>query len=231
MARWFSILITSLIFTLSNSAFANDEKIKQAINVVKSLCLAGQQYDIEADIEGNIRFKSFVPGGEGSFSINVREASGATAIKTEKLRLIADREVRECTRNQISRIVDAIFSENPPSESSQTAKNHSIRSAKFIGHLPGELLAIGQLEKLDRQYFRFSASEPIIIDIDSIDTENRIDAQLSSKNTIIHENGSIEKKERIFNGVKLLPGDYYLSIKPSSNYLAYFEIRISGYRH
>ena len=89
--------------------------IDQAVQVVRELCLAGKEYNISVDIKGHIVIKSLQPGIEGTAVFNASEAKGAPAIHEQKLRIIADGEVRACTREHISRILDAALGQKAPS--------------------------------------------------------------------------------------------------------------------
>lgn len=105
------------IWPVKSHAQTDDQgQIDKVVQVVKDLCLAGKQYDLYIDARGNIVIKSLQPGVEGYAAFSAREARGATAIYEEKLRIIADAEVRSCTREHLPRIIDAILGQTitPP---------------------------------------------------------------------------------------------------------------------
>jgi hypothetical protein len=114
----FAVFCGLIIWPGRNQAQPSDQaRIDKAVQVVKELCLAGTQYDLHVDAKGNIIIKKLLPGTEGSVTVSAREAKGATAVYDQKLRIIADAEVRDCTRTHIPRIIDAILSypQNLPS--------------------------------------------------------------------------------------------------------------------
>jgi len=96
-------------------------KAAAAIQAVKQLCLSGAQFDLKADVSGNLTLVKLAPGAQGSVSVNVRKSEGAAAIFDEKIRKIADDDTRNCMKPYIKRIVDAILGQ---SDSSTTVPGH-----------------------------------------------------------------------------------------------------------
>ena len=88
---------------------ATNPKAAAAISAVKQLCLAGTQFDLKADVNGNLMLLKLTPGAQGSATVNVRNSSGAAAIFDDKVRQVADEDIRRCIQPQISRIIDAIL--------------------------------------------------------------------------------------------------------------------------
>lgn len=106
--KCFAVFAVFLSFT--SASCADQKSIEFAISTVKEFCLVGTQYDVKADIEGNLSFLKKLPGLSGSASVNVRSSPGAAAILDEKIRLFADTQVRDCMKPYIGKIVDAILS-------------------------------------------------------------------------------------------------------------------------
>ena len=103
---------------------ATNPKAAAAISAVQQLCLAGTQFDLKADVNGNLTLLKLTPGGQGSVSVNVRNSTGAAAIFDDKIRQVADEDIRRCIQPYIARIIDAILSQNSngqPSESGATS--------------------------------------------------------------------------------------------------------------
>ncbi len=92
---------------------AQSQKVKEAVATVKELCLSGNEYDLKADAKGNLTLTKLMPGGEGEISVNARQSAGAAAIFDDKLRIIADKEVRDCIKPYIKQIMDSILNEKP----------------------------------------------------------------------------------------------------------------------
>jgi FKBP-type peptidyl-prolyl cis-trans isomerase SlyD len=101
-----------VLLCVCSSVFAQETKADRAIRAVKELCLTGTQFDLKVDAKGNLTLRKLLPGGEGAVSVNVRESSGAAAIFDEKIRQIADEDIRRCIQPYIKQIIDAILSEN-----------------------------------------------------------------------------------------------------------------------
>jgi hypothetical protein len=114
-------------------SFAQTPKADHAIKAVKELCLVGTQYDLKADASGNLTLVKLVPGGRGAVSVNVRESSGAAAIFDDKLRVSADKEIRECIKPHIGRIINAILddSSTPRGNSSNGSNSNQRKNITF----------------------------------------------------------------------------------------------------
>ena len=111
--RNFKIATALMLLCVCSSVFAQETKTDRAVRAVKELCLTGKQFDLKADAKGNLTLRKLLPGGEGAVSVNVRESSGAAAIFDEKIRQIADEDIRRCIQPHIKPIIDAILAENP----------------------------------------------------------------------------------------------------------------------
>ena len=105
------LLPLALIFVFSG-AVAVENKVDKAVAVVKELCLSGTQFDLKTDVKGNLTLTKLTPGAEGSASVNVRSSSGAAAIFDDKVRAVADENIRSCIKPYIPKIIDAILKDN-----------------------------------------------------------------------------------------------------------------------
>jgi hypothetical protein len=125
-------LVGLLIATFE--AYAQETKVDRAIRAVKELCLAGTQFDLKVDAKGNLSFRKLAPGAEGSFSVNVRESAGAAAIIDDKIRQVADEDIRQCVKPHITRIVDAILDEKPTEAKKTSARPIPIelQASRFV---------------------------------------------------------------------------------------------------
>lgn len=94
-------------------AVAQETKADKAVRIVKELCLTGTQFDLKIDASGNLGFKKLTPSAAGSFSVNVRDSKGAAAIVDDKIRQIADEDIRNCIKPHITRIIDAVLDDKP----------------------------------------------------------------------------------------------------------------------
>ncbi|GEA11142.1 hypothetical protein KUL49_15170 [Alteromonas sp. KUL49] len=198
-------------------------KINEAINVVQQLCLSGSEYEISADIKGNVTIKSFNPKANGSVTLNARESHGATAIQfQEDLRIIADAQIRECTQKHIGRVLDAVFSTTRTPVSS-VAENNSIRRAKYIGFIPKEASVYGATSSENQTYFRFNVSKPSIANFFVTNLSKSIELEvLSSDGNVVADDNYSRRKSSPVNGgindVLLLPNqDYFVKISPLNN--------------
>jgi len=202
------IILLLLLSSFSSLAYSEEDKIKKALNVVQSLCLSGTEYSIEADISGNIVLRKLKGGTQ--VSINVRESGGATALKNE-LRLIGDKDVRECTQRHIPSILSAVLNTNQVFDASASlGTNSSIKNAKLIGYLPTEFF--GYAEGKDSRYYRFQINEPSTFNVQVDKNSSNLSVRIISKsNKTIARDGDFyatEKIEKIF----LVPGEYYIEV-------------------
>lgn len=219
-------LILSICAVASVSA-QDTKQIDQAVSVVESLCLSGTEYGLDADIEGNIRIKSFKPNAGGSVTLNVREAVGATAFQDD-LRIIADEDVRECTQQHIGRILDAVLASTPP-ESTPKIENVSFTSARYLGYVPEAVSVRGALDGEETLYYRFSVKEPSEVTISMSRLSKRLDVELLSpkRSKIAYASfsnfGSMREQF-------LMPGDYYITLKirERSKSATAFELEVQG---
>ena len=122
--KFASVLI---LLCACSSVFAQETKADRAIKAVKELCLTGTQFDLKADAQGNLTLTKLLPGGGGAVSVNVRQSTGAAAIFDEKIRQIADEDIRRCIQPYIKPIIDTILSEKPQSSSDKIKDNIALR--------------------------------------------------------------------------------------------------------
>ena len=106
-----AFLALFIVLTMCPLAHADEARTNRAIKAVKDLCLTGTQFDFKADANGNLTFTKLTPGATGSVSVNVRQSEGAAAIIDDKIRQIADENIRTCIKPFIQRIVDSILDE------------------------------------------------------------------------------------------------------------------------
>lgn len=127
MFRSVSAAIGSVfLMGLSPVGAADDERIQQAVDVVKSLCITGEQVDIQADGKGNVTFRRLKPGVSGDFSLSFKKADGAVMLRDE-LRRIGDADIRECTSKYIDRIIDAVLGAPSSQDSSAIWEEDEVR--------------------------------------------------------------------------------------------------------
>ncbi len=232
MWKIFHSCLAAVLIVNFGHAFAQegDDRVQQAVNVIKSLCLAGKEYDISADVDGNITIKSFLPGASGRLSVNIKEADGAVVLRDE-LRIIGDREVRDCTKRHIGRVIDAIFEISPPSErSGEVSKDYTnVNRAKFIGALPGNLSIFGFVDKGEIFFYRFSVSEPIYLSISHDKIANNVRIYVQTKKSNITQ-AVMRGEGKELDGIFLTPRDYYISVTPNNAAATPYQLKIQGYK-
>lgn len=106
IARLLFPITVSLIF---GSAIAQDSSPERAVALIKEMCLSGTQYDLKVDANGTLLFSKVRPGADVAVSFTARRSEGAAAIFDEKIRQLADSEIRDCMKPHIGRIVDAVL--------------------------------------------------------------------------------------------------------------------------
>ena len=193
---------------------------------MEALCLSGTEYAVRADVAGNVVIRNLK--GNGRIELNVRESGGATALQNE-LRIVGDRDVRACMQIQIARILDAIFESTPAaSMSSQVRSNDSIRNAKFIGYLPGQLEVLGLVEHGKSRFFRFQVKDPanFVLTVTNNSKQIRFSIVTHSKNQIA--SGTFNPVGRTSDPFFLVPGEYVLQAKMEySDSASAFKVRLS----
>jgi hypothetical protein len=84
--------------------------LDRLVEYAKAGCLSGNQFDLYADVNGNLTFKNLLkPGAEGKAAVNVRNSPGASAIFDQQLRLVADQQIRDCMKPYIDKIFKAML--------------------------------------------------------------------------------------------------------------------------
>lgn len=116
---------------------ATNPKAAAAISAVRELCLAGSQFDLKADVSGNLTLVKLAPGGQGSVSVNVRNSAGAAAIFDDKVRQVADEDIRTCIKPYIAQIVSAILGGTGADSNSYTWVNRPSSDQPPLGPFPG----------------------------------------------------------------------------------------------
>lgn len=96
-----------------SGAFAEQQAAERAVAALKEMCLAGAQYDLQVDTDGNLSFFKLTPGAKLHATVNARKSSGAAAILDSGIRRLADADIRECMKPQIPKIIAAILAEAP----------------------------------------------------------------------------------------------------------------------
>jgi hypothetical protein len=104
---WVFVGAGFLIFPLSAVA-ADQAEIDQITNVIERFCLSGKQYQLTADVSGNISIKSLLPGAQGKADVNIKNTTGAVGYLNEEIRRLVDTDTRGCMQPYINRIINII---------------------------------------------------------------------------------------------------------------------------
>ncbi|MEJ2743654.1 MAG: hypothetical protein P8176_14565 [Gammaproteobacteria bacterium] len=225
----FTLALLGLGLNLPINTIAEEKtRIQTAVDVVSNLCLSGTEYGIEADVQGNITIKNFKPKGGGSLSVNVRESMGATGLQ-EELRIIGDKNVRECTQKHIGRILDAIFNETPSMVDNGAQSHDSIGSAKFLGYVPDRINTINMVEGDSPKYYRFAVKEPSRLKFMIADFSQRIYMDvLTPKEKSIGLYDTFDGGRDYISGKLFVPGEYYLKVTCGAGTATAFKLTVEG---
>ena len=227
-----AILFALFAFPFQLSAEPQD-RIQQAVDVVQSLCLSGTEYGISVDAEGVLSIKKFKPNGAGSISLSVWKGVGEPELKDE-LKIIANKDIRECTSKHIGRILDAILEAKPQGAGSDSPANSSIKNATYIGFLPGELTVLGFVEGREGLYYRFSVNAASKISIGAFNNSKDLKFSVLSENEKEILGPSLIKKGRTefhksLSDKMFYKGEYYIKINCShKNEASSYKIIVRG---
>lgn len=83
---------------------ADENKAERAMNIVRSLCLAGDEYVMVTGAGGSVSVKNLE--GKGSVMFGKRNLQGVVDVRDEEKREELD-SIRTCIQPYISRILDA----------------------------------------------------------------------------------------------------------------------------
>ncbi|HHF3044327.1 hypothetical protein WMQ59_22550 [Vibrio diabolicus] len=151
--RYVMFVVLALI-PFVNSA---NEKADKALAVVRSLCLAGDGYEIEADADANIRILK--KGIEGSIRFSESNTNGFVDVRDEDKRGELD-AIRSCTKPYIPQIIDIIIGPSPtPSKETYLVK------VKPFKVRPNQVSGVSLSMYIDGEY---------IDDINNLRTTSRI---------------------------------------------------------
>lgn len=199
----YPVLLTALITIIFNSSdvvLGAYENVDKQVEVVNALCLSGTQYFLELDAEGHLLFKKMVPGGAASVMIDSRKAPGATGYFNEEMRLIADKNIIECTQKHIPRILDEISRTSLSNPKQEVDLDKDARSDDPAKRALAFRRAFASLTvfRLDLEP---SAPPPRNIKVNSADYEYKIASPVGYYNA---ETGEFREKERATAGFRLM---------------------------
>lgn len=121
-----SYFIILLMTFMSSSSNAN-ESAERATKLLRSLCLAGEGYTVEADADGSINI--FSKGMKGSVKFSKKELNGVVDV-ADKDRIEELNNIRSCIQPHIGRIIDQVL-EVGDSDNASSKKPQDLKS-KFI---------------------------------------------------------------------------------------------------
>ena len=98
----------ALLMIASSATAADQAKIDQITNVIEELCLSGKQYQLTADVSGNISIKSLLPGAQGKADVNIKNTRGGVGYLNEEIRRLVDADTRGCMQPYIDRLINII---------------------------------------------------------------------------------------------------------------------------
>lgn len=103
------LLVVIFGFFVSGLSFANTESANQATEIVRSLCLVGNGYVVEAEGEGAI--KIFKKSVAGSVKFTQKELKGVVDVADNERKAELD-SIRLCIQPYIKQILDAVLEKN-----------------------------------------------------------------------------------------------------------------------
>ncbi len=103
----------AMMFFSGDARAADQATLDRLVSYAKEACLVGTQFDLHADVNGNITLRNLLkPGAGGALNVDKTNASGAINYIDEQLRLNADKKIQECIRPYMIRIFEVILGTN-----------------------------------------------------------------------------------------------------------------------
>ena len=101
------LLIVTLLTACPFSLAYSNEKSEEAVKLLRVLCLAGSDYEL--DVQGDGSVKIFKRAIKGSVVFSKKELAGVVDISTDENKLKELNEIRQCIKPHIGRILDSIL--------------------------------------------------------------------------------------------------------------------------
>ncbi|WP_420590164.1 hypothetical protein [Bacterioplanoides sp.] len=124
----FSLFILTIIF--SNACFS-EVTSENLVAAIRSLCLAGDEYQIK--IEGDASLSIMKKGAEGELTFSKRNINGITDIKQDDLKLKELDSIRKCIEPHVDKILNLMIEE--ATLSNKKTLNTKIKSASYLSRL------------------------------------------------------------------------------------------------
>ncbi|MBP2315463.1 hypothetical protein [Azospirillum soli] len=111
-----------------SAAHADQATINTMTKLAKDSCLVGTQFYFNASANGNITFRDPTkPGGQGEIKVDAREGTGAVAIFSDNIRVVADQQIRDCMHPYVMEIFTYIKN-NPAPPVTRIIKGQTVGS-------------------------------------------------------------------------------------------------------
>lgn len=161
------------MISFSTDVMANESKADAAIAAVKKLCLVGSQFDLTVDANGNLSLVKLMPSAKGNASVNVRASNGAAAIFDDQVRRLADRDIRDCIKPHISKIIDAILNDgdNKKIKSNVSKEGNTQLKKKILEVIEDR---INEIYIAQRDASKLKIDPSLMTFQETIETSNRI---------------------------------------------------------
>lgn len=124
------ILFIASVMVATNAA-AQDvgvNAINDAISAADRVCLNGSKVRFEANADGSLSITKFAPTGNLTFSVDKTTARGAQFFQSEQMRMLMDRDIRDCMERQWPIVLKAYDAANIPA--SEKAKMGAAERAR-----------------------------------------------------------------------------------------------------
>jgi hypothetical protein len=97
-----SILLVASLMLSTNAAAQNAgmQPVNDAISAAERICLSGSKFHFEVKGDGSLSVTKFDPAGNLTFSVDRTTARGAQFIHSEQMKMLMDRDIRECLERQ-----------------------------------------------------------------------------------------------------------------------------------
>jgi hypothetical protein len=129
--------IISILLIWASQGVAQEtrqERIQSAIIAAEHICLSGNRFRFELEVDGSLTIQKLVPGAQGKVTVDSAEARGSQFFNDENVRKLVDADIRQCMQTEWRRVLDALQGPEPRSPDSR-AKTNAVIALLYEGQM------------------------------------------------------------------------------------------------
>jgi hypothetical protein len=127
MKCWAGIISILLVGTSQGVAQeTRQERVQSAIIGAERICLSGNRFRFELEVDGSLTIQKLVPGAQGKITVDSAEARSSQFFNDENVGKLVDADVRKCMQTEWGRVLDAPQGPEPRSSDNRSKMNEVV---------------------------------------------------------------------------------------------------------